>query len=154
MRLRGPILTTMLFLCSMVPAAMASPAGEFDRIRAQQAEIQTRLAVKDERYEALSAEQRAALSGRQSALLKLIEGKQGPAELGDAERRELADSLEWIRTTLAQAEDDRRVCEYRKTLGSNRKERVCMTARQQREQREAARQQLGARGICGDCKSN
>jgi hypothetical protein len=43
------------------------------------------------------------------------------------------------------------VCERRKTIGSNRKERVCMTAAQMRAQREATRDNIDRRGVCEDC---
>lgn len=145
MRLHRSILILVLVTCSIsnvVLAASDANSSEFDAIRAQQAEIRNAVIGGEARYGEMSAQTLSILLERQAALLRLIEGKRSSAELNEQEQRELSSSLEWIRTTLAKAEDDRLVCENRKMLGSNRRERVCVTVRQQREQREAARREL------------
>lgn len=49
------------------------------------------------------------------------------------------------------ADDERMVCTLEKTLGSNRKQRVCRSLEQVRRDREAAREQMGRPGVCSTC---
>ena len=87
-------------------------------------------------------------------MLELINGKQSESELTEQERAEVTATLAWIDAKLKEADDERMVCERRQILGSNRKERVCMTAAQMRAQRDQAREQMDRRGICDNCSGS
>lgn len=141
----------VLFLAFAIPALASAEALKLEAIRAQQATI--RAGVEAHRaapYKELSAPARTELLDRQARMLELITGKQSETELTEEQRVEVSSTLAWIDAKLKEAEDDRMVCERRAILGSNRKERVCMTAAQLRAQREATRASLDRRGIGGD----
>jgi hypothetical protein len=142
----------MLAMAPAVHAAANAPVN-IDAIRAEQAEIRKALTSKNGPYEAMPEEARSAVLARQAALLRMLEGRSTTAELSEDEKVEAINAVAWIEAKLIDAKDNRVVCEMRKTLGTNRKERLCMTVRQQREQREAAREQL-SRGVCEECKAN
>ncbi len=146
----------VLVLAIAVPMLAASAeALNLDAIRAQQATIRAGVEANREiPYKELTTPARTELLTRQAKLLELIDGKQSESELTEAQRAEVTTTLAWIDAKLKEAEDDRMVCERRATLGSNRKERVCMTAAQMRAQRDASREQMDRRGTCTDCKTN
>jgi Ser/Thr protein kinase RdoA (MazF antagonist) len=146
-RLLAPLLALALSL-----PALANPL-QFDAIRAQQGAIRAGVeAHSTGAYKELSPEQRTEVLTRQARLLETIAGKQSEAELTPEQHAEITATLAWIDATLKAAEDERMVCERRQILGSNRKERVCMTASQMRAQREATRDRLDRRGVCDDCR--
>ena len=142
----------VLTLAGSTFAAFAGTSQQPDQIRARQAQISAGLQAGNSPYAELSAGSREELAERQARLLALLEGKQRIDELdGDAQAQVEAD-VEWIENALTRAEDERMVCERRRILGSNRKERVCKTVAQLREEREAARSVMESRGTCIDCK--
>lgn len=135
------------------PSIASAEALKLDAIRAQQATIRAGIETNASLpYKELSAATRKELLSRQAKLLELIDGKNSESELTDGQRAEVTSTLAWIDAKLKEAEDDRMVCERRQILGSNRRERVCMTAAQMRAQREAARGQMDRRGVCDDCR--
>lgn len=88
-------------------------------------------------FSELSQDKRRELTERQDNLSKLIGGRSYD-QLSDAERAQASADIEWINKTARDAADDRVVCERTRKSGSNRVERVCTTAREQREAREKA----------------
>lgn len=145
----------VLILAVAIPMSAFAETLQLDAIRTQQAAIRAGVeAHSSGSYKELSAAARAELLDRQTKMLALIDGKQSDSELTDEQRAEVTTTLAWIDAKLKEASDDRMVCERRATIGSNRKERVCMTAAQMRAQREAARDQMDKRGVCADCRSN
>jgi hypothetical protein len=138
----------VLALALALPAVAASEALQLDAIRAQQASIRAGVEANAAiPYKELSAATRAELLARQEKMLALISGKSSESELTEEQRTEVTTTLAWIDAKLKEAEDDRMVCERRQILGSNRKERVCMTAAQMRAQKEAARQTVDPSGM-------
>ena len=77
--------------------------------------------------------------------------QQSTDELSEQQKTEVFNTLEWIEAVANNSADERMVCERRPVLGSTRKERVCKTAAQWREEREAARSTMDSRSICRDC---
>lgn len=140
LRLKAVILALML----AVPAVAAANSGElkFDDIRSQQSEIRAGVTARSGRYKDMSANTRTELLHRQTEVLNLIEDKIGPSDLNQDQRTALFNHLEWIEAAINREEDERLICERRTTIGSNRKERVCRTAAQIREERERARNEL------------
>ena len=140
-----------LALALAVPAAAATTLQQPDQIRARQAQISAGLQAGNSPYAELSTRAREELTERQARMLALLEGKQRIDELdADAQAQVEADAR-WIENAVSRAEDERMVCERRRVLGSNRKERVCKTVAQLREEREAARNAMDARGTCMNC---
>jgi hypothetical protein len=147
----------MLSFALMLPA-IANASGipaDLNELRAEQARIRTGVEAHNSgAYKELSANTRTELLQKQQAMLALIEGKATATELTPEQQAEVSATLAWIEQKLQAANDERMVCERRVILGSNRKERVCMTAANMRAQREAARAEMDRRGICSDCKTD
>ena len=150
MRLRS--LFASLAICAglvFAPAIAAdTPSLDLDAVRAQQAEIRAGARAASGIYENLPEAKRNELVSRQDRMLAMIQGKQTADDLSESEKLELFNTLEWIEATVNRAEDSRMVCEVRKIIGSNRRERVCRTAAQIRAEREFAREQLERGGMC------
>lgn len=142
MRFRFSTLILVAGMAISTFAAAEEGGLRFDDIRNQQAEIRAGVVAKSGRYRDLPESKRDELLTRQSRMLNVIEGKQSPDELSQAERTEVFSDLEWIEATINRVEDERLVCEYTRAIGSNRKQRVCRTAEQLREERERARETL------------
>jgi hypothetical protein len=141
--MRASFKALVLILVLAIPAVAAAEALKLDEIRARQETIRAGVqANATGPYKELSAAARTELLSRQAKMLELINGKQSESELTDDQRAEVTATLAWIDAKLKEAEDERMVCERRQILGSNRKERVCMTAAQMRAQREAQSQEL------------
>lgn len=152
-----------LLSAAVLGLAMAMPAFAsvdsrvlmLDDIRSQQHEIRVGVEERTGPYKDLSASERSELLTKQDRMLRTIEGKKSTAELNDVQKTEVFNTLEWIEAVVNNSDDDERmVCERRAILGSTRKERVCKTQTQWREEREAARNLMDSRGNCMDCKSN
>ncbi|MGQ4581962.1 hypothetical protein [Lysobacter sp. F60174L2] len=148
-----------LFLASALLALfVASPASaqvgdalSFDEVRTQQAEIRADAGARRGVYENLSERQHRQLEDRQHAVLRMIEGKQSPRELSEPQRMDLFNQLEAIEALVNQAEDQRMVCERVATIGSNRKQRVCKTVAQRREEMRGAQHMLNQGSNCTGC---
>ncbi len=147
----------VLALALAAPAAFASVDSRvlmLDDIRAQQTQIRDGVESRSGRYKDLSTSQRDELLSKQARMLQTIEGKHSTEDLNPQQKTEVFNTLEYIEAVVNNAADERMVCERRPVLGSTRKERVCKTASQWREEREAARNMMDGRGACMDCKSN
>jgi len=147
----------VLGLALFAPAAFASVDSRvlmLDDIRTQQNEIRDGVEAGTGRYKDLSASQRSELLSKQARMLQTIEGKHSTEDLNAQQKTEVFNTLEWIEAVVNNDGEDRMVCERRPVLGSTRKERVCKTASQWREEREAARNMMDSRGTCMDCRSN
>lgn len=157
MRAMRLISAAVLALALAAPAAFASVDSRvlmLDDIRAQQTQIRDGVESRSGRYKDLSTSQRDELLSKQARMLQTIEGKHSTEDLNPQQKTEVFNTLEYIEAVVNNAADERMVCERRPVLGSTRKERVCKTASQWREEREAARNMMDGRGACMDCKSN
>jgi len=147
----------LILIAGLAASAIASANDgslKFDDIRSQQAEIRAAVIAKTGAYRDLPESTRVELLTRQTRVLSAIDGKQVADELTQEQRTGVFNDLEWIEAAINRAEDERMVCEYTRTIGSTRKQRVCRTAEQMRAQREAARDRMESRGVCDDCRSN
>lgn len=146
-----------LGLALAAPAALASVDRSVllvDDIRSQQMEIRDGVETRKAPYDDLSASERSELLAKQARMLHLLDGKRSTEDLNEQQKTEVFNTLEWIEAVVNNSEDERMICERRPILGSTRKERICKTASQWREEREAARNIMDSRGLCADCKSN
>lgn len=144
MRYGSPLLAVAMACAMAFPAAFATEGGVtlLDPIRSEQAEILARVKAKTGVFADISARDREQMVERQMRMLKMIEGKKTSAELQETEKLELSRTLEWIDVTVKRADDERMICERVRVLGSNMKERVCMTVAQKREAGERARDEM------------
>jgi hypothetical protein len=138
-------LSALILVAGLAYSSFAAASGDtlkFDDIRSQQAEIRAGVMAKSGRYRDLPATTREELLSRQTRMLAVIDGKHVPNDLTHIERTEVFNDLEWIEAAINRTDDEKLVCEYTRTIGSNRKQRVCRTAAEAREQRERAREAL------------
>ena len=152
MRIFSFAATLVLGLVLAASAAAATPPAtplQTDVIRSQQAQIKAGVEARTGAFKDLPAKTREQLLSRQAIVLGLIEGKQTTDDLDTSQKSELFAALDSIDAMVNKANDDRMVCQLVKTLGSNRKERVCRTAGQIRAEREAMRNQLDRGGMQG-----
>ena len=152
MRIFSFAATVVLGLALAASAAAATPPAtplQTDAIRSQQVQIKADVEARTGAFKDLPARTREQLLSRQAIVLGLIEGKQTTDDLDASQKSELFAALDAIDTMVSMANDQRMVCELRKTLGSNRKERVCRTAGQIRAERESMRNQLDRGGMQG-----
>ena len=151
---------TGAFVLSLLLASTAAFASVdrsvllIDDIRTQQAEIRDDVEARKAPYDDLSASDRNELLQKQSRMLNMLDGKHSTDELNEQQKTEVFNTLEWIKSVANNSGDERMVCERRAVLGSNRKERVCKTAAQWSEEREAARRAMAARGLWSGCRTN
>jgi flagellar motility protein MotE (MotC chaperone) len=108
-------------------------------ITSQQAEIRSEVMAGTGRYKDMPASTRDELLSRQSALLRMLDGKVSSNDLSEDEAFQAFNTLEWIEATINNTEDERMVCNREKTLGSNRLTRVCKTVAQIKAEKAAAR---------------
>lgn len=131
-------------------ATANEPAQVFDvaTVKAKQDKIRRAMQSGTGGYQDLPAATRSELQARQDALLQTLDGHTY-ADLSEQQRVEASQNIAWIDKVSRQAEDGRMICERIKPVGSNRAERVCKTAQQRREEREAARGSMenAGRGI-------
>lgn len=145
MRIPSWVVVAVVASALASPAAFAADDGNelpLDPVRSQQAAIRAGVQAGSGIYKNLSVRDRSELLGRQEKMLRMIEGKNISGELGEAEKVELFNTLEWIGATVNREDDDRMICERRKALGSNRTQRFCMTVAERREAQERARTEL------------
>ncbi|MCW5581548.1 MAG: hypothetical protein KIS72_09425 [Luteimonas sp.] len=132
-------------LLSLVLAASAHAGRQkpldLNVVAAQQQQIRSDIQASGGNYRGLSAAQQQAVLDRSGELLRLIDGKRSSLELTEAERMQAFNTLEWIEATLNH-EHDRAVCKYEKTIGSNRKTRVCRSVTEMEAERERNRDNL------------
>ncbi|OHE84747.1 MAG: hypothetical protein A2190_04105 [Lysobacterales bacterium RIFOXYA1_FULL_69_10] len=139
---------------ALAPVSIALANGnaelKFDEIREQQEEIRLDVLDGDDAYSGLSKRERNELVQRQDRLLALIEGRDTLLDLDEDGRTEAINTLEWIRATLEDAEQERLVCTREKTIGSNRITRVCMTVAERERKREEANRAWQRGSVCSE----
>lgn len=150
MRTMRTVVVLALGCVLAIPGAFAADTGQLlplDPVRNQQAQILAGVQAKSGIYANLSGSERDQLLTRQARMLRMIEGKKMSAELKEAEKIELFNTLEWIAAVVNDEDDERMVCERLTVVGSNVKKRVCMTVAQKRIASELAREDLTRRQI-------
>ena len=108
--------------------------------------IDTALSENDARLSELSVKDKTALSSEQSKVRKLLVGKSTLAELSSRDRLVAYNALEVIHGLVSGNKEDRVVCRREHTIGSNRPQTNCMTAKQRQDARDSAVQAMGVRG--------
>ncbi len=144
------VLTALLGAASALASESAEPAPQptVQQIVDQQTQLRTDVAAKKGAFKDLTDSEREALMKTQSRVLQLLEGRDNVEQLAIDEKVEVFNHLEWISASVRQAEEDRQVCERSRIVGTNRFQVVCMTAKQQREHKERAKQSLRTVGKC------
>ncbi len=125
-------------------------------VLASQQQLRVALDARQGAFKELDDDERAAIIQKQVAIFRLLEGKDAIEALNEPQRVELFNHLEWIKAAVTRAEDNRKICEKVKAVGSNRMQLVCTTAGQQRQDRERARDMLERPQTCNSagCVAN
>lgn len=126
-------------------------AGSLSDIQKQQTALRAKAEAGDGEFKDMKASDRKDLVRRQTAVLDMIDGKSSIDELNEHNRVFVFNELEWIRSTIAGADDDRIVCERSRPSGSNRVVRTCRSVAEQRRLREVAEKEMATRNNCMDC---
>jgi len=150
-------LLTFAALCVVSLAVFASTDPQQLTIRdivTQQTQLRSQVEAGKGAFRDLSKRERVVLIERQDRVLAALGGLQTMDEIPPDQRTEIFNDLEWIKAAVTKAEDDRMVCEYTRSVGSNRMQSVCMTAKQQRDLRESSRQSLERAYKCDTCAGN
>ena len=108
------------------------------QIRAAQDGIKQALTKSEGIYRSLGAAEKQAILEQQQVIYRALDGKDSISMLNESQKVEIANALESINALVSAAEDNRKVCERVKVLGSNRPQSVCMTVGQRRLLRENA----------------
>lgn len=150
------IAAAFLLPASTVSAAAAETSEPTVRqIVDQQTDLRNQALAKKGAFKDLTDSEREELIKKQNHILQLLDGRDDVQQLRVEEKIELFNDLEWVSATVRKAEEDRQICERSRTVGSNRYQTVCMTARQYREHKERARQSLRTTVKCnGGCGSD
>ena len=154
--LAGAVVGASLLFGSAIGAEQQTtpPLGD---IRAQQVQLRDEVLAGKGAYKDMSRGKREELAARQAELIALIGDRQSLGELDEAEKTRAFNSLEWIKATITDAEDERVVCVRKRPVGSNRVQRVCATVAERRKQREAIENGLVPRHLCNPaepCRGN
>lgn len=135
--------------------AEAAPAPEAEtpqptvqQIVEQQTQLRADVLARKGAFKDLTQTERDELTAKQGRILQILEGRDDVSELRVEDRIELFNHLQWVSAVVRDAEEDRQVCERSRTVGSNRFQVVCMTAREYREHKERARQSLRTQVKC------
>lgn len=123
---------------------------KLEHIREQQSRLRVEVRAAKGAFKDMTPADRDALLGKQERVLTLLQGKHDAENLSEIERLEVVNLLEEIKAAIAKAENERKVCKRTKMVGSNLPQVVCMTAAQQREQQERARNMMLRGQRCAD----
>ncbi|WP_157489601.1 hypothetical protein [Lysobacter sp. Root916] len=142
--MRGLIFAAVLLASTAAAASDVAPRPPLaiSAITAQQKQIHDDVIAQRGRYKDMPASTRSELLSKQAEVLAMIEGKNSSGDLSQEQQVQVFNRLEWIEAAINNAEDERMVCKREKTIGSTRITRVCRTVAQEREAREAARDEL------------
>ncbi len=131
------------------------PAAE---IVSEQTHLRAKVVAKEGAFKDMYESDREQLIKKQDRLLELLAGRNDINQLNADERIELYNTLQLVNGIVAKAEDDRKICERTRAVGSNRFQLACITAKQQRENRDNAKSALAKAQNCtggpGICKTS
>lgn len=134
-------------------AAVAPPS--LQQIATQQTQLRAQVVAKRGAFKDMSEGDRERLLKQQERLLSLLEGRQSIHELRSEERVEVFNHLQSVSAAVSKAEDERKICERSRLVGTNRFTVVCMTAKQKREHQDGAQKSLRTVMKCEEgCISN
>lgn len=138
--MRKVVVTACLFAALASFATSADDAIDIQstpaQIRAVQDGIRQSMDTKEGVYKEMSTAEKQSILDHQEVVLRVLDGKASVGVLNEPQKIELANALESINALVSQAEDNRKVCERVKVIGSNRPQNVCMTVAQRRRLRE------------------
>lgn len=141
--LRVLVLSLALISASAVAWASVDPQTLTIRdIVKQQTALRAQVAAGKGPFKDMEKRDREEMIAHQDRVLQMIGDRQTIDDMPADQRTELFNELQWIDATVAKAQDERMVCEYTRSVGSNRMQSVCMTAAQRQKLRDRAQSEL------------
>ena len=127
-------------------AAPAQPTR--DEILAQQREIRADVIAAKGAFKDLSQVERDNLVKVQDRVIALLEANASIDVMNADERLALFNDIEHVIAAVKHAEDNRKVCERTRAVGSNRYQVVCMTALEYQRYQDRTRNSLRRGQMC------
>ena len=144
--------TTTLAICLFVFSGFVQakdPDLQTSEILSEQQAIRADVEAQVGRYADMPLVKRSAIIANQDKLFVLLEGKANTNELSPQQKTEAFNALEQVSAAINNTEDERIVCERKKTTGSHQVTRVCKSVAQIREDRDIARRNMQVnQGLC------
>lgn len=128
--------------------AGAKPVPTLTEIRADQARLAAQVRDGKGMFADMPEAERSRLANHQQRIAALIGDRTDVQGLSADDRVELFNLLEQVKSMVARAEDDRKVCERVRAVGSNRIKTVCSTVGERRREKEDAQNNLRAGQVC------
>jgi hypothetical protein len=147
MRIALIVALAMLVPVAPVVANDAAPAAAAaqptrDEILAQQREIRAEVVAKKGAFKDLSQAERDNLVQVQDRVITLLEANASIDDLNADQRIALFNDIEHVIAAVKNAENNRKICERSRSVGSNRHQVVCMTALEYQRYQERTRNSL------------
>jgi len=136
--LRTGLVGLAVFAFSVAAQAGSGISNRVSDIVSNQAQIRASVKAERDGWDNIPADKRQELLGKQDQLMRLIDGKQTLDDLAPSDRDTATQTLEWIHTLAAKADDERQVCTRERRTGTHRTMLVCRRAGDMRFQREQA----------------
>lgn len=134
-------------------AAVAQDATKItesrDAIVAQQTQLRGQVVAKQGGFKDLSQRERDEMIAVQDRILETLKPVKDIEELSTDQRVALFNDLQSVAAMAKNAEDNRKVCERTRAVGSNRYTVVCMTALEYERNKARAQDALNRAQVCG-----
>lgn len=153
---RSLLLAAGLSIVASNAMADATREPTLQDIVSEQTSLRAKVVSGKGAFKDMDRSERDELAKHQQRVIDTLAGVSSLEELRGDQRADVFNELEWIKAAITKAEDDRMVCEYTSSVGSNRRESKCMSTRRQRELREQSKNTLQQAQTCGDegCRGN
>ena len=130
------------------PAESATAQPTRDEILAQQRKLRADVIAAKGAFKDLSQAERDNLVVVQDRVIALLEANGSINDLNADQRLALFNDLEHVIAAVKNAEDNRKVCERTRSVGSNRYQVVCMTALEYQRYQDRTRNSLRRGQMC------
>lgn len=153
--MRAALIVALALLAPVAPVSaqeatpVAAPAQPTrDEILAQQREIRADVIAAEGAFKDLTDVERADLVKVQDRIIALLEANASIDAMNADERLALFNDIEHVIAAVKNAEDNRKVCERTRAVGSNRYQVVCMTALEYKRYQDRTRNSLRRGQMC------
>ena len=126
----------------------AAPQPTRDDILNQQRELRADVIAAEGAFKDLTQVERDDLVKVQDRVIALLEANASIDDLNADQRLALFNDIQYVIAAVKHAEDNRKVCERTRAIGSNRYQVVCMTALEYQRNQDRTRNSLRRGQMC------